>query len=107
MSVSPALKRQIIQLYFDPNCPAAFSPVEQFFNYLKTVDSLPITKSQLRKLLLEFVPSLTVNRNQQMTFPRRTICPDGLDQVAFADLMFFRDDILRANRIAGCNKMKA
>ena len=106
MSVPQSLKRQIIQLYFDPNCPAAFSPVEQFYQYLKSVDIAPklLKKSQLKKLLTEFVPGLTVNKNQQMRFERRTIAPDGLDQVAFADLMFFRDDILKANRIAGKNK---
>lgn len=99
------LKREILKLYFDPNCPASFSPFKQFYKYVFDNGILPkkFTKKQLKNFLLEFVPSMTVNRDQQLKFERRSIQPDCLDQLAFADLMFFRDDILRANRIGGNN----
>ena len=101
MNLSPKQKRQIVELYTDPSTPGSYGSVQQFQKQLASEIGIEVELKQLKQLLLEFIPSLTVDKPQRERFQRRVHLATSIDQAWSADLFFLSDDILRSNRCKG------
>jgi hypothetical protein len=77
-----------------------FSTVKNFHKYLHSI-GIDIAEKELKNLLKEHIPSLSISKDQRMVYPRRTILPHFLSELYFCDLMFFQKNILSSNRIGG------
>ncbi|MCP4059790.1 MAG: transposase family protein [Pseudoalteromonas sp.] len=100
MGIPKPLEIEIVSLYLNTSFPGAYGSPKQFHHSLKSV-GINVDFKDLRRLLLEFVPNLTVRKDRRRKFVRRLILPPSLDYLWVTDLAFFPQAILRSNRIGG------
>lgn len=93
-------KKQIADMYLDSTNIGSFGPVSQFRKVLLE-NGIELTQKQLKDILKEYIPSLTVFKPVQQRFARRVQYAAGIDVCWSADCMFFSPAISRSNRIAG------
>lgn len=99
--ISSQQEKDIVQLYLDSKNPSSYGSVKQFHQYLASEYGINIKFSHLRKILKEYVPGLTLDREVQLKFSRRVLLSPGIDYSWSADLAFFPAPILRSMRRAG------
>ena len=88
MQLTENQKKEVVNYYLDPKNPLAYGSVSQFRHFLKTDLGVEVDLVQLRDLLREFVPSLTIDKESQLKFPRRVLLAPCIDYSWSAGLSF-------------------
>ena len=92
-------RNQILELY--TKGPAPFPTLKQLYKLVKQNENLKhLNRSQLKSIVAELVPGVSVNAIRVDRFQRRPYAVFAIYQVWQADLAFFSSQVLRSNRIA-------
>lgn len=81
MKLSPDQRNDIITSYTNAENPTAFGSIPNFKKYLRAERDLDVPLSQLNALLLEHVPSISIEKSARWHFPRRVHLTSSIDSL--------------------------
>lgn len=81
MKLSPDERDDIIQSYTNTENPTAFGSIPSFKKYLHSERNLDVPLSQLHTLLLENIPSISIEKSARWNFPRRVHLTASIDSL--------------------------
>lgn len=105
MEIPEEFRKEIVQLYTDPQETVSFGPLDQFYAFLKARHQqqhntdLPYSSRQVKDVIREDLPGYTVNQPRQFHFPRRIYTSYGIDYMWGADLMYFPAPLMHRLKI--------